>query len=122
MSQPGLSFLVQQLAYQAAPVLVYVIGVIVGLTFLARHPGAASLTVAACGLMLLATTAMMGIQAYVIQMQASQGWSGTQFASVMGIAGIVGSLVRAVATAMLLAAVFVGRRPAVSNKPFKEPF
>jgi hypothetical protein len=122
MEQAGVSMAIQQLAYQGAPIVVYLVGVILGLALLGRHRGPAILVLLGSGLLLLTTVSMVGLQAYLFQVREQQAWSHSQFATIMGAIGIVGSVLRAIALAMFLAAAFVGRRSPVHSKPFKEPF
>jgi len=96
-----------QIAGQAPALLAYLIGAIVALTLWRRSPGPALLTLIAMVLLLVTTL----VQAVLIQVlvRASAdapirlGW-------LLSANAFIGSLMRALATGLLLAAVFSGRR------------
>ena len=119
MSESSVSYLLQQLLYQAPMFLVYLAGLILALVYLGRHPAAAGLTLAACGLLLVTALGVSIAQASLIEMRESQGWDLQKYGMVMSGIGFGGSLVRALALAMLLVAVFVGRKTSSGSKEAK---
>jgi predicted permease len=94
-----------------SPVLaVYLIGVILALVFWRRYPGPCALTLIAMVLAVAAVVILNCLSVYLDQVaRADWGWEPVEVARVWSLIAIAGSLVRAVAYGLLLAAVFVGR-------------
>jgi hypothetical protein len=112
MNNSGMSFLMQQLPYQLPILIVCLGGFALAAIFLNKHFSAAALTMVGTGLLIFATLVVMVGQFALIQ----QG--GFNTGNWMRVLGVGGSLMRAVATALILAAVFIGR---ADPQPFKTP-
>ncbi len=108
MSGAGSWYLVQQLAIQLPVFLVYLAGAILGLALLDRARLPAILCATGCALMLLASLAVTSIQ-FVLLQRIGVG-SMAQYAMMSSAVGFVGMLARTVGTALVVAAVFIGRR------------
>jgi hypothetical protein len=109
MSSPGISVVLQQLAYHAPMLLVYLVGFILALSFLGRTRLPSLLTLIATGGLILTSIATIAIHSYLMNAAGGPSWSPLQVAQAMSVVGIVGSLIRAAAFGLLLAAVFIDR-------------
>jgi hypothetical protein len=102
-----------QIAGQAASLVVYLIGIFLAIVFWKRYP-VPSLCVFIGSLVLLVT--MFGqilVSNYLlIHVRDAQGWTHEEIARALSFSAIVGSSIRAAAFGLVLAAVFIGRRPA----------
>lgn len=103
--------ILQHLAIQAPFFLVYLIGIVVAVVQVRRHRKAATLALVALVVMLLTGLAAGTVQGYLIA-DLSGGRSVTATSTLLAVTGWVTALVRAAALGLLIAAVFVGRRPA----------
>lgn len=112
MNNSGMSFLMQQLPYQLPLLIVCLGGFAVAAIFLNKHFNAAALTMLGTGLLIFAALAVMLVQFVLIQQGGMNagGW--------MKVVSIGGSLMRAVGTALVIAAVFIGR---ADPQPLKMP-
>ena len=119
MQDSGFSFFGQQLVAQIPVLLVAFIGLGLSLVFLGRYRWPAVLTLLATGILLITTFVVTGAQAYVFSSRNTMGLSTENYTQLAIGVGWVGSLARALALALLLAAVFIGRkRPApVTTSP-----
>jgi hypothetical protein len=97
-----------QLLIQAPVLVAYVIGLFLALKFWSRYPLASRLAFFATGILLLVTVALTLVPSYVMY-TPDLGWSMAQRSLVMAAIAIVGSVIRALAFALLLGAVFVDR-------------
>jgi hypothetical protein len=112
--------LLSQLAGQAPTLLVYFGGMIVALVFLRRYPGPAALTLLAAGLLLVTAVVQSCLSIYLVRAREDLGWTVAQFGGIMSATALVGNAIRAVAFALLLTAVFVGRRVGGRRGPGEE--
>jgi hypothetical protein len=106
-----------QLAPQAPVLLVYLAGGILALVFWRRCPLAGVLTLIGTGLLLVATLGQTLVFVYLIQVRFSRGWSLDQYGWMLSANAFAGGFCRAVGFGLVLAAVFVGRRPARPVSP-----
>lgn len=113
MGNPGMSFLLQQLPYQLPILMVCLGGFALAAILLNKHFHAAGLTMVGTGLLIFAIVAVMLAQWILVQPGNIQ--NGRQL--MQGVA-LVGSLLRALGTAIIVAAVFVGRS---QPTPFASP-
>lgn len=110
MGQAATSHLLQQLAYQAPVLLVYLVGLALGLATLRRHLLASILTAVGNGLSLVITVVVAIVQACLFQARVDDDLPVERYAQLMSVVAITGSVGRAVGIALIVAAVFVGRR------------
>jgi hypothetical protein len=106
---------VAQLVGQSPVLLVYAIGVVVATSYLPRYRGPASLTLIASGALLAVAILQVFVFQYFVQARTELGWDSARFNWMIGVVSIASNLVRAAATGLLLAAVFVGRAPAPTS-------
>jgi hypothetical protein len=104
-----------QLVWQLPPLLVYVIGITLAVSYWRWQPTVCLLTLLANGLMLgAALVQTVGIQ-YLVHIQNENGGGFGSIGMILSAIGLVCNLVRAVGLGLLLAAVFHGRVP--TSKP-----
>ncbi|MDP7018397.1 MAG: hypothetical protein QGG36_21510 [Pirellulaceae bacterium] len=108
--QPGLSFFLQSILFQAPYILICLVGILASLLFMRRCTSASILC--AIGLLVLATTVVgsTAIRSVIVESLASGGRS-PGAGNPMLFIYIVASVFRAIGMIMIIAAVFVGRRP-----------
>lgn len=114
MSSSLSSFLMQtltQLAVQLPVLLVYLVGMILALMFWRRCPGACAYALLGAGLLLFLAIGQTVVNMYLVSHQSEIGVSMSNFGALLSAIAVVCSLIRALAYALLFAAVFVGRRP-----------
>ncbi len=113
-----------QLVGQAPLLLAYLVGFILALAFRGRYTGPAVLTLIATITLLLTSLAQSFLSTYIIFARAERGWDHRQVGWMLSVSAITGSVLRAAAFGLLLAAVFSGRRvarPAAEPPPRVEP-
>jgi hypothetical protein len=94
------------LVQQSPTLLAYLVGMILPVVFWRRCPTASVLTLAAFGILLFTSV----IQAFLPAYFGHQGLPPQQFLTILSISGIVGGVLRAVATGLILIAIFAGRK------------
>jgi hypothetical protein len=104
------SFLIQQLAYSAPVLIVYLAGIVLGVIFIKKYPTPAMLTLVASVILLVTTVGVFLAQAYITRSRLEYGWSTDRYSQMMSLVSIAGTIVRAVGLGLWLAAVFVGRK------------
>jgi hypothetical protein len=107
---PALSHIISQLQFQAPVLVVYFVAIVLSIVFFRRAPLPALLTIAGILTLVTVSIAVAGIQGYVIQSQLTQGRTNADRAAQMNMIGLVGSFGRAFGAALLVAAIFVGRK------------
>jgi hypothetical protein len=103
-----LSNVLAQLIGQAPLLLVYVVGMVVALSYLPRYRGPAMMTLIATGALLAVSIGQAFLVQYVIQANAS-GTGSPGLAGMLSGVALISSLIRAAATGLIIAAVFSGR-------------
>lgn len=109
MNLTAAAIMLQQLLFQAPMLLVYLVGFVLAMVYLKKARVPAILTMLATGALLLVAVATAAAQSYLIGSQMAAGGSAAQIGRWMAIMGISASVIRAVAMALLVAAVFTGR-------------
>ena len=97
-----------QLVGQAPLLLVYVVGMVVALSYLPRYRRPAMMTLIATGALLAVSIGQAFLVQYVIQANSS-GMGSPGLGGMLSIVALASSLIRAAATGLILAAVFMGR-------------
>lgn len=109
MAGNTLSFLGQQLLYNVPMLLTCLFGIVMSIAFIGRCRGPALLTLAACLLMLLTAVVTAGAQAMIFERMQNGGGGPGDFSRFFGYIGMVGAWVRAIATGLIIGAVFIDR-------------
>jgi hypothetical protein len=105
-----LVFFLSQLLSQGPMLLAYLVGAILALVFWRRCPSPARLTLIATLLLLVVSLVQSFLVSFFVQARVDQGWSYEQVGLIMAVLGLVASLIRVTAFALLLTAVFMGRK------------
>jgi len=98
-----------QLLGQAPLLLVYVVGMVVALSYVPRYRGPAMMTLIATSALLAVSIGQALLVQYVIQSNAGSGMGSPGLGGMLSIVALISSLIRAAATGLILAAVFTGR-------------
>jgi len=101
-----------QLLGQSPLLLVYVVGVVVALTYLPRYRGPSALTLVATGSLLAVSIVQAFLLQYFIAAQIDQGSNSARLSAMIGTLSFTSNLIRAAATGVVLAAVYAGRNAA----------
>jgi hypothetical protein len=104
------SFLLEQLAYAAPLIAVYLVGLVLAVIFIKKYPGPAILTLLGIIILLGNIFGVTFAQAYFIRARLGSGVPMASYNTIMSIVSIIASIMRAVGSALLLAAVFIGRK------------
>jgi hypothetical protein len=119
-----------QLASQSPVLLVYLVAIILALVFWRRWPGPCAFTLASMGLLVLMALVQPFVFLYLSRAPLELGWPHGRVGWLMSATALTGSLIRATAFGLLLAAVFIGRkgerqmgpsRPLPPSAPAPEP-
>jgi hypothetical protein len=103
-------FLIQQLAYSGPVIIVYLVGVGLAVTFMKKYPVPALLTLLAMIMLLGNIFGVTFVQAYLIRARLGSGAPMSSYNTMQSMISILGTIMRAVGSALLLAAVFLGRK------------
>src|SRR4029453_683551 len=103
-----MSNVLAQLVGQAPLLLVYVVGMVVALSYLPRYRGPAMMTLIATGALLAVSIGQAFLVPYVIQSNSLRMGS-RGLVCLLSIVALASSLIRAEATGVIMAAVFTGR-------------
>jgi hypothetical protein len=104
-----ISNVLAQLVGQVPLLLVYVVGMVVALTYWQRYSRPAMMTFIATGALLAVSIGQAFLVQYVIQSNTGSGMGSAGLGGLLSVIAIISSLVRAAATGLILAAVFTGR-------------
>jgi hypothetical protein len=111
MSEAGTSFLLSQLGYQVPVLLVYLVGIILALVYMRRASLPCALTLTGIGILVVAMVGVAVVQASLMDSRQADGRGPRDIAQLMRSVAIAGSCIRALGVGLLVAAIFVGRRP-----------
>lgn len=111
------SIALQQLAYATPSLLVYLAAMVLAVIFIRKYPGPAILTLVAAIILLLTTVGVVFGQAFLAAQRLEYGWSAVQYSQRMYLVSIPGSILRGLGAALLVAAVFVGRKSKTTVSP-----
>lgn len=104
------SYVLQQLGYGTPLLFVYLIAIILAAVFVRKYPFPAMLTLAGAVILFINVIAIAIAQGYFLRARIESGWSAEQYRQITMIVSAIGALVRAIGTALLVAAIFVGRK------------
>ena len=110
-------YVLQQLGYAAPLLIVYLVGIILAAVFVRKYPFPALLALAGCLILSLNILALTMTQGYFINARIESGWTVAHYSQMTMIVSAVGAVFRALGTALLVAAIFIGRKA----KPASEP-
>jgi len=105
-----MTYLLQQIAYVGPVLFVYLVGMILSIVFIRKHPMAAILALAATIILFGAGLGITMAQGYLFQLRVESGWSIQQYSRMTAIVSVIGTALRTLGSALLVAAVFVGRK------------
>jgi hypothetical protein len=105
----SLGLFLSQLAAQLPMLIVYLSGIVLGITWVRRASQPAMFAVIGMSLMLLSTVGTTAFQVFYIQAQIRAGVPAASWSQWMFAVAIAGSIVRAVGLALVLTGVFAGR-------------
>lgn len=104
------TILVQQLTVQAPMMLIYGVSIIFCLVFVRRYPLPAALAIFGLATGLVTAIGYVLIYTYLTQLREEQAWDVPRFAGAVQVLSVVATGGRGLAVALLVAAVFVGRK------------
>ena len=110
MGDMALEQFLTQLAYQAPQILVYLVGIVLGLLFVRRFGAAAVLCLIGCGLLIAVAVAAAAAQGMILERRLEEGMPHARISRLLMIVGIISSVLRALGLGMIVSAVFLGRR------------
>jgi len=106
---PSINYIAQQLLYQTPVFLAALLGVVLSFIFIRRHKSAAFLTLLASATIIIGSLLVILAQAYLFSMM-NMTMTRSSFGQVMTIVGWVGAFFRGLSIALLVIAVFIGRK------------
>jgi len=104
------SFLIQQIAFAGPVLVVYLVGMVLAVIFIKKYPVPAILTLLAMIVLLGTIFGVTFVQTYLIRARLGSGGSMASYSTMTSMVSIIGSIMRALGSGLLLAAVFVGRK------------
>jgi hypothetical protein len=109
-------YLTQQFGYAAPVLLVYLVGMILSIIFIRKYPLAAILALAATLILFANGIGIPVAQGYLLRARIESAWSPLQFSQMQAIVSVIGAALRTLGSALLIAAVFAGRKSKVTNE------
>lgn len=106
---PSINYIVQQLLYQTPIFLAALLGVVLSFIFIRRYKSASFLALFASATIIIGSLLVILAQAYLFSMM-NMTISRSSFGQVMTIVGWIGAIFRGVSIALLVIAVFIGRK------------
>ena len=110
------SYVLQQLGYGSPLLIVYLVGILLSAVFVRKYPFPAMLTLAGAAILFVNLIAIALVQGYLINARIESGWSPEQYTQLTMIVAVIGGMVRAIGTALLIGAIFVGRKVKAVSK------
>jgi len=104
------SYFLQQIAYSAPLLLVYVIAAALAVIFLRKHPLSSMLALAGALILLITGIGVVIGQITLVRQRVESGWSVTYYNQMLMIVNAVGTVFRTLGTMLLVAAIFAGRK------------
>ena len=104
------TYVLHQLAYGAPLLLVYALGIILSAVFVRKYPFTAMLTLAGTVILFVNVIAIAALQGYFFRARVEAAWTDVQYSQMTTTVSAIGSIVRAIGSALLIAAIFVGRK------------
>jgi hypothetical protein len=104
-----MSNVLAQLVGQVPLLLVYMVGMVVALSYWQKYRRPSMMTFIATGSLLAVSIGQAFLVQYVIQANAGSGMGSSSLGGMLSAVALASSLIRAAATGLILAAVFTGR-------------
>src|ERR1043166_6380754 len=104
------TYVLHQLAYGAPLLLVYAVGIILSAVFVRKYPFSAMLTLAGIVILFVNVIAIAALQGYFLRARIEAAWTDVQYSQMTTTVSAIGAIVRAIGSALLIAAIFVGRK------------
>ena len=111
------SFIFQQLAYAGPVLIVYLVGLILALIFIRKYPVPALLTLVDTVILAATIFGISFTQTYLMRVRITSGWPFDKYNQMMSMVSITGSIMRALGSALLFAAIFVVRKSKTIIQP-----
>ena len=112
---PDMSMWIQQFAYRAPSLLVYLAAFVLAIVYWNRARTAALLTMIGVLIAVATSLGYILLQATLMQAMEQQGAGGAEIGRMMSGLGMTSSCSHAVALGLFVAAIFVGRNPPPSQ-------
>lgn len=103
-------YVIQQLGYGAPLLFVYLVGIVLAAVFVRKYPLPAMLTLAGAVILAVNVFALALIQGYFINARIQAGWTVQEYTQITMVVSAIAAIVRAIGTALLIGAIFVGRK------------
>jgi hypothetical protein len=103
-------YYIQQVAYAAPLLLIYLIGIALSLAFLRRHPLPSLLALAGTLILFLTGIGIVIAQGSLLRFRVQSDWTVSYYTQMLMIVNLFGTIFRTVGSALLVAAIFAGRK------------
>jgi hypothetical protein len=110
MTPETFPFLLQTLLRQVPLLLIYGAGAVGAAFLLGRHRAPALVCLAGCAVGILTILILSGAEAWVLAARMREGWTAMRYGQAMSVVGLVGAVLRPLGLALVMAAVFIGRK------------
>ena len=104
-------YLIQQFAYTGPVLIVYLVGMVLSIVFIRKYPMPAMFALAATLILFASSLGATMAQAYFFRLRYEYGWTMAQYGRMNVIVVGITTALRVLGSALLVAAVFVGRKP-----------
>jgi len=104
------SYVLQQLGYNSPFLIVCLAGIGLSAVFVKKYSLPAMLTLAGTVILFVGVIAIAIAQGYSFRARAESGWTPDQYNEVLITIGAINGVVRAIGTALLIGAIFIGRK------------
>lgn len=111
------SYTLTQLGYGVPLLIVYLVAIILSAVFVRKYPLSAMLTLAGAVILFVNLIGLALIQGYLVRTRIESGWSVAQYDQITIVVGSISAIVRALGTALLIGAIFVGRTVKAVREP-----
>ena len=111
MESAGLSYFTQQMLYQLPTLLAAILGVVLSVIFLRRYRFPAILALLGSGTVVISAFIVTLAQAYFFSARySSLAMTSNTYVQFANIVGWIGAVVRGLSIALLVVAIFIGRK------------
>jgi hypothetical protein len=110
MTPDAFAPLVSVLLRQVPVLLIYAVGAVAAGFLLGRQRAPALLCLIGCALSIVTILVLSGAEAWVVAAHAREGWTAMRYGQAMALVGLAGAVLRPLGLALVVVAVFVGRK------------
>lgn len=103
-------YFLQQIAYAAPVLVIYLITIGLAVFFLRRHPLPSMLALAGAVILALTSVGVIISQGTIFRMRMESQWTVSYYNQLLMIVNALAAMFRAVGTILLVGAIFVGRK------------